>query len=393
MTAEQSPITALVVDDLQANRKLLSTILRRQGVQVIEAQDGQEAVDVFKREHIDLIFMDIMMPRMDGYEASRQIKQLQNGRFVPIIIVSAVDQLEGLEEGISAGADDFISKPIDTVLITSKLLAMERIRQLHLKLSEQYRELEKIEQHLSSERVLAESIFNTAMSQNSQPISNVHVTIKPAELLSGDLVLQARKPDGGWVILVGDFTGHGLPAAIGVVPVSETFHAMVAKSLSSADILYELNNKLCRFLPVNMFMGCLLISYDAGDCGIDVWNGGMPDILVKDCNSGRIKQSMASFSMPLGIDRMQREDLVMRRMTLEEEDCLVAFSDGLIESPDAHFQNFGMQRVTELVESNSAETLSDNIFSELLARRSPDKRLHDDITLVVIGDIISATAA
>lgn len=104
-------INILVVEDDKHTRKLLETILKRDGYSVLKAEDGIKAMEVLDNHHVDLIILDIMMPNMDGYEFT---ETLRDGHCeTPIIIVTAKEQLEDKKKGFSIGADDYMVKPID----------------------------------------------------------------------------------------------------------------------------------------------------------------------------------------------------------------------------------------------------------------------------------------
>ncbi|MDO2286079.1 SpoIIE family protein phosphatase, partial [Escherichia coli] len=95
----------------------------------------------------------------------------------------------------------------------------------------------------------------------------------PLALFNGDLLLAAYKPSGGMHVLLGDFTGHGLPAAIGAMPLAEVFYGMTAKGYPMADILREMNAKLKRILPVGVFCCATLLNLSFQRELVEVWNG------------------------------------------------------------------------------------------------------------------------
>ena len=147
MTADaaigKSPLTVMVVDDTATNRQILQVFLKKLGFQVIAAEDGAQAVERFKSEHPDLILMDVMMPVMDGYEATRQIKKLST-RWVPVVFLSALDKEENLVAGLDAGGDDYLSKPVNFVILDAKLRSLVRSLDLQRQLDEQARRIEAI---------------------------------------------------------------------------------------------------------------------------------------------------------------------------------------------------------------------------------------------------------
>src|ERR1700740_1493611 len=140
--------TILVADDQAANRELLEELLTAQGCTVITVPDGAAAVDQLGRVQADLVLLDVMMPRLNGFEACEKIKANPDTYLIPVILITALSDKQDRLEGIKAGADDFLSRPVDR----TELLA--RVRSL-LKLKQHTDELERAESVLFS---LARSI-------------------------------------------------------------------------------------------------------------------------------------------------------------------------------------------------------------------------------------------
>ena len=121
----------LVVDDNPQNLELLVAYV--QGLPealVITAVDGAEALEVVADEHPDLILLDIMMPRMSGFEVCRRLKSDPATRDIPIIMVTALDEVADIEKGVETGCDDFLTKPIDRGELIARVKSLLRIRQL-----------------------------------------------------------------------------------------------------------------------------------------------------------------------------------------------------------------------------------------------------------------------
>jgi len=111
----------LVCDDELMNRKVASKILKKEGFEVVEALNGQEALEVLENQKIDLILMDLMMPIMDGYEATKKIKSDSVLSHIPLIIISALSDREAITKGLKLGADEYISKPLDIMEFTLRV--------------------------------------------------------------------------------------------------------------------------------------------------------------------------------------------------------------------------------------------------------------------------------
>lgn len=149
----------LVVDDDETNRELLRRRLARQGFEVTTAMDGRDALARLNAKPFDLVLLDILMPQMDGHQALQQMKASPALRHIPVIMISALDDLQSLVRCIEDGADDYLTKPFDPVLLKARIgacLEKKRLRdqeQLHLKQLEIYLHQIQAEQ-LKSEKLL-----------------------------------------------------------------------------------------------------------------------------------------------------------------------------------------------------------------------------------------------
>jgi two-component system cell cycle response regulator len=118
----------LVADDHEPNRRLLQARLESEYFDVITAKDGVEAVEAAATHMPDLILMDVMMPRLDGYEATRRIKADARTKHIPVVMVTALDRQEDRVRGLQAGADDFLTKPIDDVILFARVRSLMRLK-------------------------------------------------------------------------------------------------------------------------------------------------------------------------------------------------------------------------------------------------------------------------
>ena len=142
MTQDEGIERILVVDDHPDNVDILDARLTSRGYEVETATNGQEALDRVAANPPHLILCDVMMPLMDGYEVSRRIKTDESLPFIPIILVTARDSTQDKVEGLDAGADDYITKPINFPELEARVRSMLRIKRLRDELDEKNRELE-----------------------------------------------------------------------------------------------------------------------------------------------------------------------------------------------------------------------------------------------------------
>lgn len=127
-----SQACVLVVDDNEMNRDMLARRLTRQGHEVIVAEDGQRALDLLQARSFDLMLLDIMMPKMNGYEVLEQMKADGALRGLPVIMISAVDDLDSVVKCIEMGAEDYLFKPFNPVLLKARVDATLEKRRLYM---------------------------------------------------------------------------------------------------------------------------------------------------------------------------------------------------------------------------------------------------------------------
>ncbi|MES2770447.1 MAG: SpoIIE family protein phosphatase [Pseudomonadota bacterium] len=157
--ASQLPkLRILVVDDNKTNLQMLLVFLKKLGHQTISAENGEEAVQFSAAQKPDLILLDIMMPVMDGFEAARQIRAQASDRWVPIIFLSALDRNENLVSGLDAGGDDFMSKPINFVVLEAKVVSMQRMLLLQRNAIETLKRIQ----------VISDNVIDAIVTTNTQ---------------------------------------------------------------------------------------------------------------------------------------------------------------------------------------------------------------------------------
>jgi class 3 adenylate cyclase len=151
------PPRILIVDDNDNNRAILAARLGAQGYSTLEACDGLEALDTARRDPPDLILLDVTMPRMDGLEACRQLKGDVNLGFMPVILVTARADSKDIITGLEAGADEYLTKPVDQQALVARVRSMLRVKDLHDRTKRQAAELAELNGSL--ERRVAEQVI------------------------------------------------------------------------------------------------------------------------------------------------------------------------------------------------------------------------------------------
>ncbi|KRP46820.1 Histidine kinase-like ATPase domain-containing protein [Pseudomonas libanensis] len=375
-------LTILIAEDSAADRLLLSTIIRRQGHQVLTASNGVEAVEIFAHERPQLVLMDALMPVMDGFEAARQIKQLAGEALVPVIFLTSLRESEALAQCLDAGGDDFLPKPYNPLILAAKINAMDRLRRLQATVLQQRDLIARHHEHLLHEQRAAKAVFDkVAHSGCINAAPNIRYLQSPYALFNGDLLLAAYTPSGDMHVLLGDFTGHGLPAAIGAMPLAEVFYGMTAKGYGLTQTLREMNAKLKRILPVDMFCCATLLCLSAQRRAVEVWNGGMPEGYVHEVATGR-RTPLISRHLPLGVLSAEAFDDSTEVWPMALGDRVFLLSDGVLDTADANDQLFGAARLQQVFAANrEPDRLFEDIEQALAAFRG---QARDDVSMVEI---------
>lgn len=373
----------LIVDDEVSNCLIINSILSAADYETVVAHNGEEAIAIFEKDPQDIVLMDVMMPVMDGYEATKIIKKLSGEKFVPVIFLTAVDDEKGLARCVECGGDDFINKPYNHIMLKAKVDAMARLSHLHSTVVTQHNELEYHEERLLKEQDVAKTIFSNIAHAGCLNSPNIKYMLSPMAIFNGDLLLAARKPAGGMYIMLGDFTGHGLSAAIGAMPVADIFYRMTAKGFSIDEIVAEINDKLRKILPTGIFCAAAILEVDSVEHRLLVWNGGLPDILVCRNNQG-IVHRIESMHLPMGVVGNENLDKKMHSVEIYEGDALYLYTDGVIEAWDIHGEMFGQKRLEKhlMVDREEAGRF-DEIYQDLEDFIGGQSHT-DDITLVEI---------
>jgi len=140
------PPTVLVVDDNIQNLELLQAYLEDLDCQTLAAKDGPEALEIISRQPPDLILLDIMMPKMSGFEVCRKIKADPKTRDIPVIMVTALNEFGDIERAIASGTDDFLSKPVNKLELLTRVRTMLKLKHLTDQLQRTLAYLREIEQ-------------------------------------------------------------------------------------------------------------------------------------------------------------------------------------------------------------------------------------------------------
>lgn len=376
-------IKILIADDSNTDRLLLETILSRQGHQIITAVDGLDAIEVFKTGSPDIVLMDALMPRMDGFEAAAAIKELAGEDFVPIIFLTALHETDALVHCLEAGGDDFLTKPYNSIILEAKVKAFSRMQHMQQVLLHQRDQIAENNRRLLREQEVAKDVFDRVTHSGCLNADNIQATISPMAIFNGDIALAGVSPSGNFFLMLGDFTGHGLNAAIGAMPLAQTFYEMLGKGFLLTDILRGVNVKLFEVLPTDMFCCAIFVEINYREGTMLVWNGGLPDCQLLREGSGECLP-LASGHLPLGIRPEHQFDDTVQSYEISPGDRLLLWTDGIFEISDSEGNLFGNKGLGDIVKAYST---SKSLFSEInngAAAFKDGAAALDDISLVEV---------
>jgi len=339
----------LVVDDHAYNRELLGFMLEDDGHSVEYSKDGVDACNkVDSDSDIALVLMDVMMPVMDGLDATRKIKSSIEDRFLPILFVTALDNEKNITDCLEAGGDDFLPKPINENILLAKVKAHSRSKVLYDKLQEANDELTYHRKMIDREHSIVEHIFKNGSARAGTSCDNVKTYTSPMSMFNGDLVLLSPSPSGGVYGLIGDFTGHGLAASMGSLPVTEVFFNNVNKQASVSQLAQDINHRLKILLPQNMFFCAAIFELDRQGENMTLWMGGMNDLFALRKSDAEL-DTIESSHMPLGILTTEEFDDSPQLVEVAQYSQLFIYTDGITEAQNDDKEEFGDRRLADLI--------------------------------------------
>ncbi|MBF0126289.1 MAG: fused response regulator/phosphatase [Magnetococcales bacterium] len=367
-------IKVLVVDDSGSARHKATQLLTTYQFTVLEAANGREALDILDVEHdIKLIIADYYMPDMNGDELTAKVRTLFTKESMAIIGLSSEQEQPLTARFLKAGANDFIRKPYQPEEFFCRITQ-------NLDSQEQLEEIRKHHDLLAREREIIETILTRMRTSGRFDDHKLRFLMEPVEKTNGDLLLAARRPDGTQHVLLGDFTGHGLQAALGGPMVTELFYDMTEQNRPLEQIANEINRKITIAMPTDMFLAAAFVEINPQRTQLTAWNCSVPDIMIY--RNRQLWQRIPSENLPRGIrDQPVKPGFIQE---LLPGDRIFLFSDGIIEEMDPGNKPFDYQGIQSfLTRLLSEDTTLENIIIILENHRHGFEQ-QDDITLVEI---------
>jgi sigma-B regulation protein RsbU (phosphoserine phosphatase) len=346
----------LIVDDIAENRELLVRRLKRLWIDDIdEAVNGVEALAAIGRKNYDIVLLDIMMPEMDGFGVLEQLKADGRINDLPVIVISAMNEIDPMVRCIELGAEDFIFKPFNPTLLRARIMATLEKKALRDQTRE---ELRRSQRELKEARTLQLALVPPAFRGNCGGFSlSIDVALEPAKEVGGDLVDHFRVGDLV-VLALGDVSDKGAGAALMMARTHSMFRSLSMRP--DADALFRdpaaavglVNTALAKANESCMFVTFLLATFDPASGEFRYLRAGHVPPFVRREN-GAIERPGHQGGLPLGLveDGAYTSDAVI----LAPGDRVLVITDGFTEAHDLSDNLFG----ETMVESFLAELTKD----------------------------------
>ena len=368
----------LVVDDNRLNRMMLGRHLAQQGHHVTYAENGLEALERLRAEPFEMMLLDIEMPELDGYEVLRQVIADPELRDVLVIVTSALEEMDSIVRCIQMGAEDYLIKPVNEVLLRARINASLEKKRLR---DQQTEMLCRMESELELARKTQQSILPDALPLH--PGYDFGALMVPARMVGGDFYEFIPHSDQLLGIVIGDVSDKGLPAALFMALTYSLVRAEATRNSSPAQVLSSANRHLLNMNASNMFVtllyGCL--NFESGELVYARAGHPLPVILGP---GGEKIEIPAQAGQPLGI--MEEPLLDLQSVILPPGGMACLFTDGINEAADSAGEEFGLERLEHTLRFHSGATAQENcarLWDAVQSHRG-DLAVQDDFAAVII---------
>jgi sigma-B regulation protein RsbU (phosphoserine phosphatase) len=364
----------LIVDDARANVDILVEALKQE-YKLSVALNGAAALQLIDRAPPDLVLLDIVMPGMDGYEVCRRLRASPQFQEMPVMFLSALEDVSNKAKGFEAGANDYLVKPFEILEVKARVRSLLKAKAYS----------DAIKEKLASELRIAREIQLGILPSNIAGVTEsagleIEAYLEPAKEVGGDLYEVLRAPDGKILIIIGDVSGKGIPAAL-FMAVTMTLVRTIGRQVQEPDaVLRQVNDALAVQNPRSMFATMLCALYSPKDGSLHYASAGHPaPILLHDgCASLVPTQSALVAGALPGLE------ICSQSMALQPGDRLLLYTDGVTEAFNQSNELLGESRLLQLLSQNAGSTAAQAVACarEAVRQHAGQQPQSDDITLV-----------
>ncbi len=367
-----NPWSILIIDDSKLNRFVIQKTLSEYGMLIDEAIDGVEGVEMLKTKKYDLVLVDIIMPRLDGFGFLEAIKPITADNFIPVILMTGLDDLNSKIMGLTIGADDFLLKPLNTRELVARVLSLLRLKKTH---DELFEKNNLIQTELKAARKVQQYVVPLSFPEIPDPA--ISCRYLPIEQIGGDFFDVFRLDESRFGFLIADVTGHGIPAAL-VMSMSTMlfrFHAPLYDQPS--DLFRIINTQAKSILLDGQYITAFYLIYDEKEKTLSFCNAGHTRALYYRRDKSRVI-ALDTEGFFLGIADISTHE--NRTIHVEKGDRLFLYTDGIAELKNTAGEDFGekgLARALRTYPELKGEMFCDTLLSDLdnhasLATRSDD---------------------
>lgn len=356
----------LVVDDDPAALAIISSMVEHLGFEAVEAESGEEALDQLVDPDISMILCDWEMPGMNGIDVCRHIREESFERYIYLILVTGRSEKEHLIEGLNAGADDFVSKPVNPDEMRVRLRGAQRVVDLERTLDARNEKLKKANRQIADAfdsvkqdlRLAAEMQYSMLPKAKSVNNLKANWVFKPASFIAGDMFDYFPIADEKFVFYIIDVEGHGIPSALTSFAVNNVLNpstqGMCSRHLHSstdtADAVLktvcELNRHFTNSESTSRYFTMIYGVLDQKTGEVTMTQAGHPPALHYSASRKEVVE-IGDGGMPLGMFEMAQ--FTTTHCTMSPGDRLYIYSDGTIECPATDGEMYGNDRLNEKI--------------------------------------------
>jgi serine phosphatase RsbU (regulator of sigma subunit) len=397
------PSTILVVDDNQSNLDLLSWQIKAQKHQVVTANNGKDALEKIATGNYDLILLDILMPEINGYQVLQYLRNSQ-WRHIPIIMISALDEIDSVVKCIEMGAEDYLPKPFNPTLLKARInacLEKKRLRDREFLFLSQLTQANQQITHLN-ERLKAENNRLSAELEITQRLQTMLLPkekelslindleiagfMKSADEVGGDYY-DVLYHNGRIKIGIGDVTGHGLESGVLMLMVQTAVRTLMESNQTDPrqflTILNRTIYKNVQRMNCDKNLTLCLVDYQDGNLTLS----GQHEEIVVVSAEGKIQRiDTVDLGFPIGLEEDIADFICHAEIKLNVGDVVVLYTDGITEAENNLGEYYGLERLCEMVQQNyqsSAKEIRKRLIQDL-HQHIGNHKVYDDITLVII---------
>ena len=399
------PRHVLVVDDSRAQRHMVSMQLRRWGYRVTECESALAGLDMCRASDIDIIISDWMMPGMTGLEFCKEFRDLDRESYGYFVLLTSKSEKTEIADGLEAGADDFLTKPVASNELRARLRAGERMLATQAELLAKNRviastlvELQKLYDSLDRDLIEARKLQQTLIRDRVRDYgwARVSLILRNSGRVGGDLVGSFRVDDDRVVVYSIDVSGHGVASAMmtarlaGFLTGSSPEQNLAFQTgpngdhvlLPPAAVVDRFNRLMLEEIQAEQYFTMALAVIDRQSGTLDLVQAGHPHpLLVR--RTGEV-QKLGDGGLPVGLVSEARFDQV--RLQLAPGDRLILCSDGFTECPLPNGQDFGEDGLIESLRASSHLSGSDLLEAMVwdLTRAAGTDSFPDDVSGIVL---------